>query len=360
MKRSRGISSIYGFIMIFLLSMASLQVWSSAVGSLTEIQAASDQSHQIDQMQGLEHLDLSTADGNLTVTNDGQVPSTVEFLRLVDQNGSSTVAIGRQLAVGSSFQTPVRAGYSVEVVTALGNVFLLTSSGGSSLGGLSLDQEGAGDANDELFQNPYDPSTFYASSGPELYAFSVGGSLLWSFDAGQGFITDALPISGGDVYVSIGYSYASNAAILYELGPGGVALESYSVRLDQLGGVYLPTSPVDKGDDAQYALYDGWFYGTAGPLDGVSSDVFPLAATDASDFYFYQTVADNPTNQSCTGGGDEIKLYSYTQAQHGTVSNWTRSRLPAPRSTAFPSCSTRSSPNRWPSARRTASDLPAR
>ena len=59
MKRgSRSISSIYGFIMIFLLCMASIQTWSSAVGSLEELQGASDQSHQLEQIQGLEHLSL--------------------------------------------------------------------------------------------------------------------------------------------------------------------------------------------------------------------------------------------------------------------------------------------------------------
>src|SRR5271156_6805787 len=140
MKRRKGISSIYGFIMIFLLSMASLQVWSSAVGSMTAIQSASDQSHQIEQMQGLEHLLLSTSQGNLTVTNDGQVPSSVEYLRLVNQNDSTTLPVDRQLQVGSSFQVPVKAGYSVEVVTALGNVFVLAASSESYLQGLTLEE----------------------------------------------------------------------------------------------------------------------------------------------------------------------------------------------------------------------------
>ncbi len=101
-RGSRGISSIYGFIMIFLLSMASIQTWSSAVGSLTELQGASDQSHQLEQMQGLEHLSLSLSDGNLTIANDGQIPSTLDYLRLVGQNDSKTIALEGMLAVGGS------------------------------------------------------------------------------------------------------------------------------------------------------------------------------------------------------------------------------------------------------------------
>ncbi len=129
-RGSRGISSIYGFIMIFLLSMASIQTWSSAVGSLTELQGASDQSHQLEQMQGLEHLSLSLSDGNLTIANDGQVPSNLDYLRLVGQNDSKTIALEGELAVGGSMKVPVEgSGQSVEVVTSLGNVFVLSRLG---------------------------------------------------------------------------------------------------------------------------------------------------------------------------------------------------------------------------------------
>jgi hypothetical protein len=322
--RSKGISSIYGFIMIFLLSMASLQVWSSAVGSLTEIQGASDQSHQLEQMQGLEHLALSASQGNLTVTNDGQVPSTIEFLRLVDQNDSSTVAVERQLAVGSSFEVPVKAGYTVEVVTALGNVFLLASSAGFPFSGLTVEQTDAGDSNTELFQNPYDPSMFFAGSGSEVSAFSAEGSRLWSFDAGQGFVTDVMPISGGDIYVSVGYQFGSNAATLYELSPGGGVMASYPVRLDQeVNGPAVSQAPVSKGEDAQDALYDGWFYSASGQATGVPSDDFPLAASDSSHFYFYQTLGVSLDQGVCSGGGDEIKLYSYTPALPSPTLTWT-------------------------------------
>ena len=119
----RGISSVYGFIMIFLLAMASIQTWSSAVGAMESIQGASDQSAQLHQLQGIEHLSLSLAAGNLTIANDGQVPSTVEFLRLVGPNTSRIIELGSELGVGDSVRESVPSGYSVEAVTSLGNVF---------------------------------------------------------------------------------------------------------------------------------------------------------------------------------------------------------------------------------------------
>ena len=108
--------------------MASIQTWSSAVGSLTELQGASDQSHQLEQMQGLEHLSLSLSDGNLTVANDGQIPSTLDDLRLVGQNDSKTIAARRGARrSGAPMKVPVEgSGQSVEVVTSLGNVFVLS------------------------------------------------------------------------------------------------------------------------------------------------------------------------------------------------------------------------------------------
>ena len=98
----KAISSVYGFIMIFLLSMASIQTWSSAVGAMESIQGASDQSAQVDQLQGIEHLSLSLSGSNLTISNDGQVTSTIEFLRFVQPNSSRTVRLDAAVDVGGS------------------------------------------------------------------------------------------------------------------------------------------------------------------------------------------------------------------------------------------------------------------
>jgi hypothetical protein len=328
MRRGRGISSIYGFIMIFLLSMASIQTWSSAVGSLNELQGASDQSHQLEQMQGLERLSLSLSNGNLTVTNDGQIPSSLLYLRLVSQNDSKTIALDDQLAVGGSIREAISgSGDAIEVVTSLGNVFVLSPQDGDPVAaGFWTGQSTAvgGDSDMELFQSASDPSLLFVASGPAVYAFTIAGNELWSFNPGQGYVTDVMPIGGGDVFVSVGYGYTSNSAQLYELGPTGGLIASYPVRLDQIVDESLSLQgPVSKGSDSSYALYDGWFYSAGGPVLSIPSDNLPFAASDSSDFYFYQSFGEGQSSGSCAGAGDDVKLYGYATNPPNDNPTWT-------------------------------------
>jgi hypothetical protein len=327
-RGSKGISSIYGFIMIFLLCMASIQTWSSAVGSLSELQSASAQSHQLEQMQGLESLSLSLNDGDLTVTNVGQTPSALEYLRLVGPNDSRTLPLGEAVAVGGSIRIPASgSGDSVEVVTSLGNVFVLTPRGSDAAGlGYWSGQSGvaAGDANVQLYRNPSDPSVFFLGSGSTVHAFSKDGDPLWSFDAGQGVVTDVMPVAGGDVYVSVGYVYYSNSAQLYELSADGSLIASFPVRLEQIvDGDLSLQAPVSKSVDPNYALYDGWFYSAGGPVASLPSDGFPLAASDDSSFYFFQAFGEGISGGDCVGAGDEVMLYSYTPNPVFDFPNWT-------------------------------------
>ena len=323
----KAISSVYGFILIFLLSMASIQTWSSAVGAMESIQGASDQSHQLQQLQGIEHLSLSKTDGNLTVTNDGQVPSTLEFLRLVGQNSSRTVEVDAPVAVGQSVVEPVPAGYAVEAVTSLGNVFVLSPSsapiGAVWSGALSA----SGNRNEQLFDNPYDPTSFYVSSGSWVYAFDDSGVPLWSFDAGIGTVTDVMPIAVGDVYVAVGYGAPSNAGYFDELGPDGRLIASFPVRVLDSPDVTIsvPIQPVNKGGDLGYAFYDGWFYSEAGPTTSLSVQGVMLAGSDASSFYFYSPLG-GASYGNCEPWGNEVTLQSFSPGQQysgGLQFNWT-------------------------------------
>ena len=329
-QRRRGISSIYGFIMIFLLSMASIQTWSSAVGSISELESASQQSHQLEQAQSLEHLSLSLSDGNLTVTNDGQAPSTIDYLRLVYANTSRTVSMDDSLAVGLSTTVAVAGSVrSLEVVTSAGNTFVLSPQeadpDGPSYWGAETSPV-SGEADAQVYQNPSNPSTVYIGSGSSVDAFTASGHLLWSFDAGQGFVTDVMPLSDGHVYVSTGYQYQTNTAELYELGPEGQLIASYSVRLDQQVDQDTPTQmPVSKGVDSTYALYDGWFYSSSGPISAIGSDFHPMAAADNSDFYFYQAYDEGiVANDTCQGAGDDVSLTSFTPGSVLVLPNWTQ------------------------------------
>jgi hypothetical protein len=323
----KGISSVYGFIMIFLLSMASIQTWSSAVSAMDSIQGASDQSHQLQQLQSIERLSLSLSGGNLTIENSGQVPSTVEFLRLLRANSSRTVPLDVPVGVGASVVERVPGGYSVEAITSLGNVFLLTPASDPQ-GTIWTGAAGAGGSrNTQLFENPYNPSLFYVSSGARVYAFHASGSLAWSFDAGVGVVTDVMPISGGQVYVSVGYAAPSNAGSLYELGEDGHVATSFSVRvLDSPDGPSdVATQSVSRGVDSNYVYYDGWFYSAGGPTASSSVSGGLLAGTDASSFYLYSPVGGS-TYGICQPWGNEMVFDSYSPSPSypGVLQpNWT-------------------------------------
>ena len=323
----RGISSVYGFIMIFLLSMASIQTWSSAVGAMESIQGASDQSAQLRQLQGVEHLSLSLSSGNLTITNDGQVPSTVQFLRLVGANSSRMVDVGAEVAVGDSVKETIPTGFAVEAITSLGNVFAAALASGPPGSVWSGPSGGEGLGNAQLFEDVYDPSLFYLSSGSQVVAFSGSGTVQWSFDAGAGVVTDVMPISTGQVYVSVGYATTSNTAQLYELDSTGGVVASFPVRLlaNPTGRQGSYEQPVTKGEDSDYAYYDGWFYSAAGPIGAISSDTSFLASADPSHFYFYTSSADPYYNDTCQASGDTVVIDSYTVGSiypGGVTLNW--------------------------------------
>jgi len=308
----KGISSVYGFILIFLLSMASIQTWSSAVGAMESIQAASDQGHELQQLQGIERLSLSLSNGSLTISNDGQVPSTVEFARLLGANSSRTLALDLPVPVGDSVVEHVPPGYGVEVVTSLGNVFVAGPAAGPP-GSIWSAPSAAGAARSEqLFQNPYDPSSFYLGSGPWVYAFSSSGVPEWSFDAGAGVVTDVMPISSGPVYVSVGYAAPSNAGELFELDPSGRVMASFSVRVLDTpdSSSSLDTLAVAKGETAGYVYYDGWFYSTDGNFTSLPVSGTQLAGTDPSSFYLY-TWLGGSSYGNCQPWGNEMVLESF-------------------------------------------------
>ncbi len=103
----------------------------------------------------------------------------------------------------------------------------------------------------------------------------------------------------------------------------GDEISSFPVRLDQVSASGLQ-APVSKGVDSNYALYDGWFYTQGGPGSSVPSDNFPLATSDPSGFYFYQSFNEGGSGGgSCQGAGDEVSLSSFTPNPFSDAANWT-------------------------------------
>ena len=327
--------------MIYLMAIASLQAISLSFSSGANAQEAAQQAAQVEQMRSLEHLQVSLSQGgNVTIVNDGLMTSVASLLLVQATTGTRTVPLKDTIAAGAKVVVDAGQASSVVVVTSLGDVFPSQSSASQPGEGAKTLQApiGGPGVDAQLYQNPSDSTRFFVAEGPTALAFSTQtGAEQWSFDAGQGEVTDVSPLADGTVYVSDGYYGDQFTSNLFRLGTSGASLETYSMRLLRLwttvevqfpnGG--LPpwpfgSQPVQKGADSLYAFYDGWFLSSGGPSStSVPSDSFNLASSDASQFYLYTTSA-NPGGFGCTDPrGNEISIYAYSATSHGVVNTWT-------------------------------------
>ncbi|MDG6914704.1 MAG: hypothetical protein JRM90_01865 [Nitrososphaerota archaeon] len=339
----RGLSSVYGFIMVYLLAIASLQAISVSMSSAQGADAAAQQAGQVAQMRSLERLDVALSPGgNVTVTNVGLIPSRVSLLLVQGRNSSQVVQVQQPIPVGGSavIETGAASPSAVAVVTSLGDVF--ESSGGRAAPGLlgvqTLEVGVGGPGVDaQVYQNPSDPSRFFLAEGSDVQEFSSStGAAGWAFDAGVGEVTDVLPLTGGGVYASDGYYGDQFTSALFYLSPAGAPTADYTMRLLRLfttvevqypnnGQAPYPvgSQPVQKGGDSLYAYYDGWFLSSAGlSPTTVPSDSYNLEASDAGQFYLYET-SNNPGGFGCTyPRGNLVTVFAYSAGSQGVQERW--------------------------------------
>jgi hypothetical protein len=342
-RRRAGLSSVYGFIMIYLLVIASLQAVSAALSSSERADAAAQHAGQVAQMRSLErlHVGLSRG-GNVTITNDGLIPSRLSFLLLQNSSVSKELVVQDSLAVGASVVVPAGTYFPsrVAVVTSLGNVFASSPFSTSSPGGPWKVLEaavGGPNVDSQIYQNLGDPGRYYMSEGPSAYAYSaLTGGLLWSFDAGRGEVTSVLPLSDGSVYLSDGYYGDQFSSNLFRITSSGTSVSTYSMRLLRLyttievqfannGQPPYPvgSQPVEKAADGSYAYYDGWFFSSSGPSPTtIPADTYNLDGSDASRFYLY-TASANPGGFGCTNPrGNVVTIYAYWANSTGVQNAW--------------------------------------
>ncbi len=340
-----ALSSVYGFIMIYLLVIASLQAISISFSSGQSAEAAAQQAGQVAQKRSLEHLRVGLErGGNVTITNDGLIPSSLSFLLLQNSSVSRELQLQRSLAVGVELVVGTAASASfpssVAVVTSLGDVFASTQSSASPSGGnwktLGTAVGGPG-VDAQLYQNPSDPARFFVAAGPSATAFSAArGTQLWSFNASQGEVTDVLPLSDGGVYVSDGYYGDQFTSNLYRLTSSGTSVWTYTMRLLRLYTAHevqypdtaqapypLGSQPVQKGSDGLYAYYDGWFFSSSGPASTtVPADTFNLASSDSTQLYLYTTSANAGGFGCSQPRGNVAQVYAYSATGQGVQSLW--------------------------------------
>lgn len=342
-RKRPALSSVYGFVMIYLLAIASLQAISVSLSSGQAADAASLRAGQVAQMRSLERLDVALSpDGNVTVTNVGLIPSQLSVILVQGLNSSEAIGAGQSLPVGSSvvIGTGGAVPSDVAVVTSLGDVF--ESSGASSsanLTGVETLRDGIGGpgVDAQVYQNPSDPSRFFLAEGHSALEFSAStGKEQWSFDAGEGEVTDVIPLSGGGVYVSDGYYGDQFTSTLFYLPSGGRPTADYTMRLLRLfttvevqypnnGQAPYPvgSQPVQKGGDGLYAYYDGWFLSSAGVSPTtVPSDTDNLEASDSNQFYLYEA-SNNPGGFGCTEPrGNLVTVFAYSAGAQGVQQRW--------------------------------------
>ena len=338
----KGLASVYGFVMIYLLVIASLQAISLSVSSGQAADASAERAGQVGQLRSLEHLRVAMArGGNLTITNDGLITSSLSFLVLQNSTVSRTFPLRGSLGVGTSIvvgpTTPAWPGSSAAVVTSLGDVFAASqSSAPQSANGLTLATLGGAGVDSQIYQNPADPSRFFVSAGPSVWAFSSRGTPLWSFNASQGEVTDVLPLADGGVYVSDGYYGDQFTSNLFRLTSSGTSVSTYTMRLLRLYTsleIQLPdgdqapypvgSQPVQKGLGYLYAFYDGWFFSSSGPdPTSVAADSYNFASSDSDQAYLFTAFA-NPGGYGCTEPrGSLVQMYAYSTTALGVAEQW--------------------------------------
>jgi len=343
-RRDRAaLSSVYGFIMIYLLVIASLQAISVSLSSSQSAESAAQRAGQVAQMRSLEHLRVGISrGGNVTIANDGLIPSSLSYLLTQSSSVSRALPLRQTLSVGTSVVVgarPALSFLSVAVVTSLGNVFASSRSSAPSGGTWkTLIASIAGPGVDaQLYRNPNDPARFFLSAGSSAYAFSaLQGAELWSFNESQGTVTDVLPLSDGGVYISDGYFGDHFSSSLSRLTSSGTPSWTYSMRLLRLYSALeiqfpdndqppspLGSQPVQKGMDGLFAYYDGWFFSSSGPSSTtVPADSFNLASSDGTQFYLFTSGAD-PGGWGCTAPrGNTVTIYAYSADANGVQSQW--------------------------------------
>ena len=130
----KGLSAVYGFIVIYLLVMAGLSAISNVASSQASLEQSVDRARQLDSLRSSEHLDLERSNGTLMVENDGSVLSSLQDIVFRTSEGTSVKDIDYQLPAGANASFPVGSGGgNIGVLTRYGNLFWAsTDSPGSS------------------------------------------------------------------------------------------------------------------------------------------------------------------------------------------------------------------------------------
>lgn len=264
----RGLSSVYGFIAIYLLTIAALEASSSTIGSLVSIQASHESADQLDSLQKIEHLTLKLSNGTLAVTNDGLVPSTVRYIHLTLSSTSSDLSINQKLSVGRTLQLSTQPASAISVITSLGNVFWTSSPTppqGTGKDAITFDAAGISSGSSQILT--IDGTGYSLSQLPLTFNWASGEVHNFAYNSG-------IPAGSG---TRVGWA-DTRGLVTWQSGQL-VVTQSGQVIADYLTQYYLTiisggnivTSPVSPTNDGWFNAGTTAYVTTAHVWDSVSA-----------------------------------------------------------------------------------------
>jgi hypothetical protein len=324
----KGLSAVFGFIIIFMLLMAGLEAFSAIIGTQGSIAAAQNQAGQIEASRKLEHLTVSLNGTALQILNDGLIPSTLAYLYQASVTDSVDSRMGETLSPGATTSVPILASMQrYAVVTSLGNVFISTDPASSGSGVLvTFDASGATSSFGSSPILTVDGTGYNYSQLPKSFEWAQGSVHSYSYTASLA--------SGSGSRIGWGYSRgltsARQGSLTVEQAGSVVSYYSLQYLLTVLGGggVQFIGSPTG----------DGWY--DAGASAQVSSDYSWAANLNESrqNLVSYSLDGSTPAGVQRSAGGvytsgsiamnspHTLDLISTTQYHLSLSESWTLSQ----------------------------------
>ena len=309
--RRGGLSSVYGFIVLFALLMAGIGAALTIMNSQASVWNAQDRARQIQASQQTEHLALSLNGTSLTISNIGLIPSQIAYLYQRGGTSSADERIGASLQEGSNLTVPLASGMSTfAVITSLGNVFWAYNATQSHpiTVPITFDASGLDPSFSTATILTVDGASYTYSDMPKTFQWASGSRHTYSY-------TQAFATASGS---RLGWSYARGldsamAGTVTASQPGNIE-STYAEQylLTEVGGnsFQFIGSPGD----------DGWY--DAGSTAHVTSNyVWNIAAGSRQNLYSYSVDGSSPTIVPRSGTGSYVSVGVTMNAPHAISLN---------------------------------------
>ena len=246
--RRQGLSSVYGFIVIYTLIVVGLGAFSAVMYANANLESSRQRANQIDSMRHLEHLTLTLTPGSVIVLNDGLITSQLAYLHLTYPSTSTDSRIATTLSVNSTLSLQVSPSVSrVAVVTELGNVFWAGGAGGGPFT-VTFDAAGLSASLSNSTLTTVDGTSYTLSQLPKTFDWAGRTAHNYSFTVG-------FPSGPGS---RVGWSYTrglvSARAGRLVVSQAGLIVADYQPQylLSIVGGSGISTAPNSPAADGYF------------------------------------------------------------------------------------------------------------